>query len=109
MLPAGRTKVPKPLSGLPVAMRSDCAAVFNRIDEQVALTRVGQGIGDAACCPFAASILKDNFGPDVIGSAMGTYLHSVFRVEVSGAGAFSAASRVYPLEDWVLVETLTTW
>ena len=42
-------------------------------DEKVALTRVGQGIGDAACCPFAASILRDHFGPDVIGSAMGTY------------------------------------
>ncbi len=37
---------------------------------------MGQGIGDAACCPFAASILKDNFGPEVIGSAMGAYIQS---------------------------------
>lgn len=48
---------------------------FARNDgHKVALARVGQGIGDAACSPFAASILRDHFGPEVIGSAIGTYV-----------------------------------
>ena len=43
-------------------------------EKKVALARVGQGIGDAACSPFAASILRDHFGPEVIGSAIGGVL-----------------------------------
>eukprot|EP00904_Undaria_pinnatifida_P007739 jgi/Undpi1/4095/HiC_scaffold_16.g07462.m1 len=49
------------------------AVAFSRNFWQVALARVGQGIGDAACSPFAASILRDHFGPEVIGSAIGVY------------------------------------
>ncbi|CAN0521776.1 unnamed protein product, partial [Laminaria digitata] len=47
------------------------AVAFSRNFWQLALARVGQGIGDAACSPFAASILRDHFGPEVIGSAIG--------------------------------------
>eukprot|EP00752_Nemacystus_decipiens_P014368 g12780.t1 len=54
------------------------AVAFSRTYWQVALTRVGQGIGDAACCPFAASILRDHFGPEVIGSAMGVFYVGLF-------------------------------
>eukprot|EP00903_Cladosiphon_okamuranus_P019176 g17638.t1 len=54
------------------------SVAFSRTYWQVALTRVGQGIGDAACCPFAASILRDHFGPEVIGSAMGVFYVGLF-------------------------------
>ncbi|CAN0095663.1 unnamed protein product, partial [Discosporangium mesarthrocarpum] len=37
----------------------------------VALARIGQGVGDAACNPFAAGILRDHFNAGVIGGAMG--------------------------------------
>ncbi|CAM9515980.1 unnamed protein product, partial [Ectocarpus sp. 4 AP-2014] len=49
------------------------AVAFTHKFWQVALARIGQGIGDAACSPFAVSILRDNFGPEVIGSAIGVY------------------------------------
>ncbi|CAM9733549.1 unnamed protein product [Choristocarpus tenellus] len=40
---------------------------------QVTLARIGQGLGDAACNPFAAAILRDHFDAGVIGAAMGVY------------------------------------
>lgn len=43
---------------------------------QAAILRVGQGIGEAACNPFATSILRDHFGAELIGSAIGEPLTS---------------------------------
>lgn len=58
---------------------ASCVVLDRNVDEcfisytlaQVALARIGQGVADAACSPFAASILRDHFGPELIGSAIG--------------------------------------
>lgn len=63
-------------------------------NEKVVLTRVGQGVGDAACSPFAVSILRDHFGPEVIGSAIGVVYAYVYVVSIAHIGAVALCARV---------------
>ncbi|XP_021341763.1 uncharacterized protein LOC110442462 isoform X2 [Mizuhopecten yessoensis] len=45
---------------------------------QLALLRFGQGLGEAGCTPFAASIIADYFTPETRGLAIGIYNWGIY-------------------------------